>query len=850
MIVARLWVLAAVLGYVGLAIRNVVAPLNPGHDGIWLAVTCVTAVAGVMTYRWCSRARADRWWLGLHGSIALAMVVMSGQIVAALATAWLFLLAWLLGRAMLHALPRSALDGVVIGTGIGLVGLSLVGLTMAAAGLFTPSWIRRVLIALTIGLLAWSIRQRPGGVLSHSAPPAHPRTAVGSSDLAALPVVGVSVLIALAWALAPEIQYDALNYHLPVPAAYLSAGRLVELPDFWHSYFAQMGEMFFGLGLGLHGPSVSKLSAFAIAMLGVAATFALAARLFSPAVAVWAAAWFATTPIVVRAAGTADVDLAATVLLAAAWLGVLNGIESNRPAWILPAGLLLGGAIGVRPTAAFGFLPLVAAMVWMAARDRSLGIRVRQLGATIGLAALAAVPWYLVRFAFTGNPFFPFFDRTHPKVGSAARNLHSAVTANELLAPLWSMPEALVFLPFRFSFDTSHFGAHPAGACGVALLIVVPTGALVLARRAPPLIGWALLSAGVFLAGWHWAFPHARLYLPVLPLVAALAVASIVAIGPAHLARGLLAAVVVAHVAVIPVQFWNVPERVPVARVFGRETERAFLSRAVPAYSAIEYLNERVKPGERVIGSGAGADARFYLRAPFSTLSESWTLRRLENPLNTAAAAVLAASGYGYLIVDHSEPPYPILPDPFRDPAFFDRFATPLFGWMNVTVYRLSDRPVVPRTFPNELTNASFEARNREGWPEGWQPYGRPVVLTDRAHAASGSVAIEVTPSGGLFQRVTVSGRKLYRLSQKIRADRSGERARLQINWIAGSGTLVGTSIRVVGADPSWQRHELHATAPLSARAAHIYLSVHERSVVRFDDLCFEHLPGAPGAGH
>src|SRR5207237_6240941 len=62
----------------------------------------------------------------------------------------------------------------------------------------------------------------------------------------------------LLWAVAPEVQYDALNYHLNVPAKYLQSARIIELP-YLHAYLARWVELFFAACLAGGGAATATM---------------------------------------------------------------------------------------------------------------------------------------------------------------------------------------------------------------------------------------------------------------------------------------------------------------------------------------------------------------------------------------------------------------------------------------------------------------------------------------------------------------------------------------------------------------------------------------------------------------
>src|SRR5262249_1432856 len=119
----------------------------------------------------------------------------------------------------------------------------------------------------------------------------------------------------LTWSLAPEVQFDALNYHLSVPRIYLAARGVIDLPYFFHSYFAHLAEMFFAWGMALHSEIVAKLMVAVIGLISACAVYCVGRALFTPRAGLWAAVFFYTTPLTSWLTGTAHTDLVVTVFV-------------------------------------------------------------------------------------------------------------------------------------------------------------------------------------------------------------------------------------------------------------------------------------------------------------------------------------------------------------------------------------------------------------------------------------------------------------------------------------------------------------------------------------------------------
>src|SRR5206468_2462654 len=72
----------------------------------------------------------------------------------------------------------------------------------------------------------------------------------------------VWAIVLLVEAVAPEVQYDALSYHLGLPRAWIDAGRLIDVPEQIQSYYYLGAEMNFTLAMLLGGAVAAKLLSF------------------------------------------------------------------------------------------------------------------------------------------------------------------------------------------------------------------------------------------------------------------------------------------------------------------------------------------------------------------------------------------------------------------------------------------------------------------------------------------------------------------------------------------------------------------------------------------------------------
>jgi 4-amino-4-deoxy-L-arabinose transferase-like glycosyltransferase len=684
---------AATAWYGWTAVQSLRHPLNGGADLLWAELFLFFGIAVLVSRALLGRVVERFLWRPALAAAAVAMCVLSHRVVAVLVTLWLLALAWALGDRLLGRMaagsPGDPLERACIAVALGLALLAFLALALALLRQLTAGWAYGSLAALTLiqGLnlrnrrLGTSLRKGENFSTSGAGDP--PERGV------VLLLLGSVALVNLAWALAPEIQYDALNYQLAVPAVYAGQHRLVDLPVFWHSYFAHMVNMLFALAFALTGPAVAKLLVFSTGILAALATYGLGRSLWNERVGLWSAAIFYTVPLVGWLSSTAYVDLPVALFFLTSLAALLRWATTRHTGWLLASGLLAGAALGTKLTALTAAAALVAALLFFLARDAETPLprKAGTLAAYLATLGLVAAPWYLIVLVFTGNPFFPLFNGIFRSPGWDPVNTN----LNAGLFGIGTSPGSLVKLPFALTFRSGRFGeALPNGGAGLALALL--PAAAVLAWRVFAGRRVLFLIAGCYLVLWAFNVQYARYYIPLLPVVCLVTVAAVSLLSLARPLRrfhvALAGLVLVAQVCLHSLQYWNIPDRVPVLFAFGRESEEAFLSRALGGvYDAVRHLNGVLRPGEKVVTGGADP-MRFYLDAPLASFSETFELKKICGSLPPPQLAhSLTENGYTYLLV--SGPIDPKRGEPFSTPEFLRRFTTLEFQYSSARVYRI-----------------------------------------------------------------------------------------------------------------------------------------------------------------
>lgn len=318
------------------------------------------------------------------------------------------------GRTVLARLSLGelgALERSVIGASLGLGILSTLIFALAAAG-----GLRSWAVALVLAALAAASFSE---LRSMAEALAAGRRGAGAGATPILPgCVGIALGLAFWTAWVPPHQYDALVYHLPLPAAYLRSGGLTVVPHLIYSHFPQNAEMLFALGLLTGSDLLPQLFSWLATALSVAWLYS-ESKGRMPKGAAWLACLVAAThSSVMLLAATAYVEAFVMLWITAALFCWLRGSEApengRKDAWMALAGVFAGLAIGTKYTAGVcaAFLALFSFARWLRAKCSAREWLVFGVA-----AALAGSPWLVKNWIVLGNPVFPFLFKALPHRG-------------------------------------------------------------------------------------------------------------------------------------------------------------------------------------------------------------------------------------------------------------------------------------------------------------------------------------------------------------------------------------------------------------------------------------------------
>lgn len=298
----------------------------------------------------------------------------------------------------------------------------------------------------------------------------------------------------------PITAKDALIHHLALPKMWIEAGRIEEIS--WHewSYYPQLLQLgyagFLRFGLGQLTPLYHF--SFLIILAAVGLIF-VERRLGSRRLGIWAFLLTISIPMAQRLAGEPLVDLALALYFAIAFALIVEACETEFAGQrVLGAGVALGLALGVKYNAMPAAGLLLLTLPLYCSRKKILFGATLRLTLAIGiLAAVFFSPWLIRNYSWTGNPVFPFLQKSDEAGVSGGIKVLANISPLEQRTWLYNESWSdLVSLPIRMIVDGAD--DDPTRFDGVLSPILLFMFLSVILFRKNPWMLWA----GIWITGY------------------------------------------------------------------------------------------------------------------------------------------------------------------------------------------------------------------------------------------------------------------------------------------------------------------------------------------------------------
>jgi hypothetical protein len=523
----------------------------------------------------------------------------------------IILLSSFAGRKLLDLLgaeSNSSLEEFVFSAGLGLGLFTCVILALALLGLLHAwlVWLILVILAMALSEDIWcsskNLRKRLSGLF-----------AAGFSvkdraiDILLTSLISIYLLVNLIGALAPEIEADALVYHLYIPKVYIQNHRLVYIPYEFRAAFPLGMEMLFTLGMILSNSVLAKLTHFALGVLSLLTTYCFGRKYLGSKVGLLAATVFYTVSVVAWESTTAYIDLGTTFFSTLEIFALVNWWHSQRDRWLAVAAIMCGLAMGTKYLGVFSLVILIVGILLKPSFTGKQNILVvlRTILVYSFVSVLIVSPWLIRNYVFTGNPVYPLLNNVfksplmppiNPTFDRASFGMGDNVFTEYLLSP-WNV--------------TIH-GERYQGTIGPIFLTFLP---LLIVVRVDRIIRYLLLFCGVFFILWEISFPVIRYLIPMMPLLG-LIVSYVVSSsvrwdnwGSVVLSTMVIAVTTVTLFLNLPFfhPFWQeewspgIVRHVPYEVVLGIESKEHYLSRHLSSYEVFQYANRNLPPDAKIL---------------------------------------------------------------------------------------------------------------------------------------------------------------------------------------------------------------------------------------------------------
>lgn len=413
--------------------------------------------------------------------------------------------------------------------------------------------------------------------------------------------------------LLPPFARDELTHHLAIPALFLRAGRIEEIPFADQAYYPMLVTLLYTPLLAQGWECAAKYLHLAFGVATAALVCLDLQRRVPTTFAVFGGVLILTTPTVAVLGASAYVDLGLLFFATIAVLAALRWSETGRTAFLAIAALGAGCAATVKYNG-YLVIPLTGAALALLARQRRTSDVVRAL-VTFGLISIIPLlPWLLRNFVETGNPMFPLMqsvfggrtlgDRPSIDVFTYRRVLYGESFLQVALTPLRVFLTGQAGNPARFD------GVYnPILLLGLFAVVFPGT-----TRRNRILAGFA---ASTLLMVFFLVLFRSRYAIAALAPLTIVSVEAIAAWSKRSAAwRAACTALVVGALAFNAthlVSFW---ERVdPSSFLSGRQNRQEFISRFVPEYPVVRFANTHLPKNANVYLAFLGQRGYFWQRA-------------------------------------------------------------------------------------------------------------------------------------------------------------------------------------------------------------------------------------------
>jgi len=430
---------------------------------------------------------------------------------------------------------------------------------------------------------------------------------------------------------APPHNYDEAIYHLSVSKSFVERGRIYPVYDNCSGNMPFLLHMFYAACLMVKSDIAAKLFGLCLAGISSLALYAFCARFLDRRAGTIAMFGFFGAGMVVEVATTARIDVSLAGILFLAAYAMMIYLERSEPSWLWASAALAGFGMSIKYTAGFWLALLLLMFLFETLFRRRLSVRdiTKHLVAYMFIAGMIASPWYIKNLVWFHNPVYPLLTGEVSNLSPGEVRFFNDEDEHKLMAHFdearAAMPEAVKAQemdlelaasrhiqrhPFRFweyFTSPSNFNVAEAYHDPNYLFLLSPLFLLFTTRKWMVWLALFGVAFYLFVAATAWS---GRYLLPIYPGLTILAAYSMNELTVRLRRRAPLiivlpaAAVGIAVSASLIVCVSQIQAMDGFRYLTGAISRRQFMF-GMFYYPSIDFLNNNLEPGDRVLMIGA-----------------------------------------------------------------------------------------------------------------------------------------------------------------------------------------------------------------------------------------------------
>jgi hypothetical protein len=754
------------------------------------------------------------WWSRQNpfltgAALAVGFALLAGALWPLLATLWLTISSFLLGKIVLSALHiRTEQDNWLTNL---LVGAGLYGTAVGLFAYFPVHYPGVYGIALALPIIFYR------RTVINQFNRACTWVALKNQDEFRFDWLGVAiVVVALVYfvvALMPEVGFDSLAMHLFVPGHLaLRHQWAFDARTYVWAVMPMLGDWIFSIGYVLAGETAARL-------INVGFIFIICCLVRN--IVLWAGGsaiggrlavlLFLSTPLTFTEGSTLFIESVWTSFVVAGALAILSSCSSSgKPRFELPvAGLLLGYALAAKAVT-FTILPvLLLVLIWRyKSWFKTADLPLLVLGLSLFLA-FGSIP-YMIAWYLTDNPVFPFFNHIF-KSDYYHTSVFTTVFGKGLT---WD------FL-YKVTFDSEKYLEATVGASGFQwLLLFLPASFAIFTDRQRR--GIALLFVGVMsIALAFHSTSYLRYVFPAWAILAAFIGVTLDLVFSKHTTLKNLGYMVTTATLGLNLLFLSSGSfyrDFTLKSIADTSSRELYLAERLPIRRAVDLINQLnigrtpVAVFGNPLTAGLSGDALYPNWYNFAFQRE---IDSIHTELDIAA--ILLKHGVDFIILDANWNGAGGLSGP-KARNLIEKATEKLAAYGSINIRRVK----TDYRFKTEmLNNPDFTEIN--GW--GLAPETKYDPETGVILASVNSTA---------FQGIAVSSGGRYLNTVVARCAKELTLGRIQINWLDSNGEFIRADITTFECSPAWAEHSMEVTAPSNSINAVVYVAGQSTTPLEF----------------